>query len=147
MGEAGRCPPRMTVASAEGESGGQERRARAEAHADGAGWWAIKGECGGRERRASAEGERGEPMLRPHRTRLISLSRFSIPTSPFIQDGSDYNSEYQYQIFHGLITFFIVEYCSRIYELHCSAIALASSGNVLLRYFPREQLTYDFAFG
>ena len=43
------------MARAEGESGGRERRASAEAQANGVGGWMNKGECGGRVRRASAE--------------------------------------------------------------------------------------------
>lgn len=110
---------RFDVASAEGESGGQERRASAEAHADGVGGWAIKGERGGRGRRASAEGECGAPMCRPYRTRLISSSWFAVSSSPIIQDGSDYNSEYQYQIFHIHSTQIRLFYCIYQNEASC----------------------------
>ena len=53
------------MASAEGESGRQERRASAEAQQKGLGGRGGNGECGGRCRVASAEGERGVPMKNP----------------------------------------------------------------------------------
>ena len=53
------------MASAEGECGGQGRRASAEAQQKGLGGWGLNGESGGRVRRARAEGECGVPMKNP----------------------------------------------------------------------------------